>query len=99
MHSRVEGQSWLSERREQKCNRKSELNIRLPFRRAVQEEGQLAPTDRSGARGSSFAKSTSMAGHAGVSVNSQLTLRVDYLMRPISIVERTAIGTARRSLE
>ena len=33
-----------------------------------------------------------MAGHAGVSVNSQLTLRVDYLMRPISIVERTLLG-------
>ena len=30
---------------------------------------------------SSFAKTTSMAGHAGVCVNSQLTLRVDYLMK------------------
>ena len=29
----------------------------------------------------SFAKSTSMAGHAGFCVNSQLTLRVNYLMK------------------
>ena len=29
----------------------------------------------------SFAKSTSMAGHVGFCVNSQLTLRVNYLMK------------------
>jgi hypothetical protein len=37
-------------------------------------------------------------GHAGVSANSQLTLRVDHLMKPVSVAESTAIGAACHSL-
>jgi len=36
---------------------------------------------------------------AGVSANSELTLAVDHLMNARQVAERTAIGTARRSLE
>jgi hypothetical protein len=37
-------------------------------------------------------------GHAGVRANSQLTLRVDQLMKPVSVAESTAIGAACHSL-
>ena len=37
-------------------------------------------------------------GRAGVSANSQLTLRVDHSMKPVSVAESTAIGAACHSL-
>jgi hypothetical protein len=40
-----------------------------------------------------------VAGQAGVSANSQLTLRVDHLMKSNQGCGETAIGTARHSLE
>ena len=45
-----------------------------------------------------FTRVTCSTGHAGVSVNSQLTLRVDHSMKPVSVAESTAIGAAGNSL-
>jgi hypothetical protein len=41
-----------------------------------------------------FTQLTCSTGHAGVSANSQLTLRVDHSMKPVSVAESTAIGAA-----
>jgi hypothetical protein len=45
-----------------------------------------------------FTRVTCSTGHAGVSANSQLTLRVDHSMKPVSAAESTAIGAACHSL-
>jgi hypothetical protein len=45
-----------------------------------------------------FTRVTCSTGHAGVSANSQLTLRVDHSMKPVSVAESTAIGAACHSL-
>jgi hypothetical protein len=50
-----------------------------------------------GAKGG-FTRVTCSTGHAGVSANSQLTLRVDHSMKPVSVAEGTAIGAACHSL-
>jgi hypothetical protein len=41
-----------------------------------------------------FTRVTCSAGQAGVSANSQLTLRVDHSMKPVSVAESTAIAAA-----
>ena len=41
-----------------------------------------------------FRRVTCSTGHAGVSANSQLTLRVDHSMKPVSVAESTDIGGA-----
>jgi hypothetical protein len=50
-----------------------------------------------GAKGG-FTRVTCSTGHAGVSANSQLTLRVDHSMKPVSVAEGTAIGAACHNL-
>ena len=45
-----------------------------------------------------FTRVTCSTGRAGVSDNSQLTLRVDHSMKPVSVAESTAIGAACHSL-
>jgi hypothetical protein len=45
-----------------------------------------------------FTRVTCSTGHAGVSANSQLALRVDHSMKPVNVAESTAIGTACHSL-